>query len=395
MSRQPLTSLCTINPESLGPGTPLDFAFDYVDISAVAHGRINWTDVRRVRYADAPSRARRRVHPGDVLLCTVRPGLKAHTQVSAGRTQATVASTGFAVLRPERATDTAYVFHQLFSDDVSAQLRAMETGSNYPAVNERDVARLSFYCPDEGTRGRIAAVLDTVDAAIAKTEAAIAKLKCVRAGLLHDLLTRGLDENGQLRPPHCQAPHLYQNSPLGQVPREWHISTVGGEFPLQRGFDITVSQQRDGDVPVVSSSGINSYHDTAMVRGPGVVTGRKGKLGDTYFIEGDFWPHDTSLWVTDFFGNSERFCALLLKHMRLERLDAATSVPTLNRNNVHPLTIALPRRSEQDRIVRRVSLFDDGVSSEMRLVAKMQEIKSGLTSDLLTGRVRVPEGVFA
>ena len=125
-----------------------------------------------------------------------------------------------------------------------------------------------------------------------------------------------------------------------------------------------------------------------------VAVSRKGKLGDTYFIEGDFWPHDTSLWVTDFSGNSERFCALLLKHMRLERLDAATSVPTLNRNNVYPLTIALPRRSEQDRIVRRVSLFDDDVNSEMWLVAKMQKIKTGLTSDLLTGRVRVPEGVF-
>lgn len=294
---------------------------------------------------------------------------------------------------PRDGNDVRFLHHLL--DRLIEPLASQTHGTTMKHVTRGDMLPFPVTIPAPSEQRRIAAVLDTVDAAIAKTEAVIAKLKCVRAGLLHDLLTRGLDAGGQLRPPYDQAPQLYNDSPLGQVPREWHISTVGGEFPLQRGFDITVSQQRDGDVPVVSSSGINSYHDTAMVRGPGVVTGRKGKLGDTYFIEGDFWPHDTSLWVTDFFGNSERFCALLLKHMRLERLDAATSVPTLNRNNVHPLTIALPRRSEQDRIVRRVSLFDDGVSSEMRLVTKMQEIKSGLTSDLLTGRVRVPEGVFA
>ena len=74
--------------------------------------------------------------------------------------------------------------------------------------------------PDEQTR--IAAVLDTVDEAIAKTEAVIAKLKQVRAGLFHDLLTRGLDEHGQLRDPVAHPEH-FQDSPLGRIPKEWEV----------------------------------------------------------------------------------------------------------------------------------------------------------------------------
>ena len=77
----------------------------------------------------------------------------------------------------------------------------MEMGSNYPAVNERDVRRVAVYAPAKDERRSIAAVLDTVDEAITATEAVIEKLKQARAGLLHDLLTRGLDEHGQLRDP--------------------------------------------------------------------------------------------------------------------------------------------------------------------------------------------------
>ena len=88
-----------------------------------------------------------------------------------------------------------------------------------------DCRRLHL-CAPESTRiaQRIAAVLDTVDEAIAKTEAVIAKLKQVRAGLLHDLLTRGLDEHGQLRDPIAH-PEQFKDSPLGRIPREWEAKT--------------------------------------------------------------------------------------------------------------------------------------------------------------------------
>ena len=88
-------------------------------------------------------------------------------------------------------------------------------------------------------------------------------------------------------------------------------TTIGEQVTLQRGFDITKKQQRFGNVPVVSSGGISSFHDEAMVKGPGVVLGRKGSLGTVFYINEDFWPHDTSLWVKDFKNNNSRFVYLV------------------------------------------------------------------------------------
>lgn len=94
----------------------------------------------------------------------------------------------------------------------------------------------------------------------------------------------------------------------------WRKTTIGTEVTLQRGFDITRNQQKIGNVPVVSSSGINSYHDTALVKAPGVIIGRKGSLGTVFYIEQNYWPHDTTLWVKDFYGNYPKFVYYFLKH---------------------------------------------------------------------------------
>ena len=196
-----LESLCSVNPETLGANTAPDFEFRYLDISSVTEGKIDWKATQVMRLFESPSRARRVVRRGDVLLCTVRPGLQSHAIIHDEQAPPVVCSTGFAVLRPKEDTDSSYIFHSLFGEPVAAQLRGLETGSNYPAVNENDVRGLRVPTPSPPEMRRIGAVLDSVDETVARTEAVIAKLKQVRAGLLHDLLTCGLDENGQLRDP--------------------------------------------------------------------------------------------------------------------------------------------------------------------------------------------------
>jgi len=84
---------------------------------------------------------------------------------------------------------------------------------------------------------------------------------------------------------------------------EWVETTIGEQVTLQRGIDITKAAQRAGNVPVISSGGVSSYHDTSAACGPGVVLGRKGVVGSVYYVSSDYWPHDTTLWVKDFHGN--------------------------------------------------------------------------------------------
>ncbi len=96
---------------------------------------------------------------------------------------------------------------------------------------------------------------------------------------------------------------------------EWQDCTLGDICTLQRGFDITKNDQDSGPYPVVSSSGIKSFHREWKVKSPGVVIGRKGTLGTVFYLDMDFWPHDTSLWVKDFKGNHPRFIYYFLKNL--------------------------------------------------------------------------------
>ncbi len=183
----------------------------------------------------------------------------------------------------------------------------------------------------------------------------------------------------------------YKETEAGLIPQDWIAADISTVCTLQRGFDITEATRVEGTVPVYSSSGLSYFHNRAMVQPPGVVTGRKGMLGRVFFITDPFWPHDTTLWVKDFRGNDPAFVALVLQNFHLERLDAATSVPTLNRNNLIGHFVALPpTKTEQEEIVRALSDTDALIGALERLLAKKRDLKRGAMQELLTGKRRLP-----
>lgn len=159
---------------------------------------------------------------------------------------------------------------------------------------------------------------------------------------------------------------------------EWREVRLGDMLTLQRGFDITKKMQRPGGVPVVSSSGVGSYHDEARAGPPGVVIGRKGLLGSAFFLEQPFWPHDTTLWVKNFKGNDPYFCYLALKNLRLEDLDAGSSNPTLNRNHAHLLPVAIPGVRTQRRIARLLAAFDELIEINERRIELLEDLARSL-----------------
>lgn len=129
---------------------------------------------------------------------------------------------------------------------------------------------------------------------------------------------------------------------------------VGDLITLQRGFDITKKQQKEGPYPVVSSGGAKSTHNVSMAQGPGVVVGRKGSIGSVHFVETDYWPHDTTLWVKDFKGNNPRLVYYLLRGMNLSELDTGAANPSLNRNLVHPISVNWPSDADQKNVADRI-----------------------------------------
>ncbi len=162
--------------------------------------------------------------------------------------------------------------------------------------------------------------------------------------------------------------------------REWKDTTIGAEVLLQRGFDITRAAQRHGHVPVVSSGGVGSYHDTAAAKGPGVILGRKGVVGSVYFIKEDYWPHDTTLWVKDFKGNEPRFVYYFFRDRarELASMDVGSANPTLNRNHVHPTAVRWPPVCEQQAIAQILGTLDDRIELNCRMNKTLEALVRAL-----------------
>jgi type I restriction enzyme, S subunit len=153
----------------------------------------------------------------------------------------------------------------------------------------------------------------------------------------------------------------------------WKSGTLQDLVFFQRGFDITKAEQNSGDIPVISSSGVNSYHSEAKAVGPGVVIGRKGSLGTVHYTDGPYWPHDTTLWSKKLNGNHARFVYYFLHTLGLERYDVGNSNPTLNRNHIHGLGIEIPEYQLQERIASILSAYDGLIENNQRRIQLLEQ----------------------
>ena len=183
----------------------------------------------------------------------------------------------------------------------------------------------------------------------------------------------------------------YKQTEVGVIPEDWLVKPIGKVAPLQRGFDLPARNIRPGPFPIVYSNGIDGFHNVAMARGPGVVTGRSGTLGMIHYVKEDYWPHNTSLWVTRFNENVPKFIYYLYQAVRFQRFASGSGVPTLNRNDAHSHPIALPSNpAEQRAIAAALSDVDALLGGLDRLIAKKRDLKQAAMQQLLTGQTRLP-----
>jgi type I restriction enzyme S subunit len=127
----------------------------------------------------------------------------------------------------------------------------------------------------------------------------------------------------------------------------WSELTLGELIELKRGYDLPTPIRKAGDVPVVSSRGISGRHDVARAKAPGVVVGRTGTLGEVVYLERDFWPLNTTLYVRDFKGNDPRFVSYLLETLDYHALSDKAAVPGVSRAQLHSLPVQRPPLREQ------------------------------------------------
>ncbi len=183
-----------------------------------------------------------------------------------------------------------------------------------------------------------------------------------------------------------------QKKPVLRFPEfleKWASRKVENIAPLQRGFDLPTTQIKDGKYPVVYSNGILRHHNEFKIEGPGVITGRSGTIGEVTFVDESFWPHNTTLWVTDFFGNDPKYIYYFYNQIRFERYNSGSTVPTLNRNDVHRSKAFISQSlEEQQKIAAFLSSVDTKIEQLSKKKSLLEQYKKGMMQKLFSQEIR-------
>ena len=236
-----------------------------------------------------------------------------------------------------------------------------------PSYNASDVEDMTVSLPDHMDEQRqIGRYLARLDSLITLHQRKYDKLCVLKKSMLDKMFPKGGS--------------LYPEIRFSGFIDPWEQRKLGEVAPLQRGFDLPVSQMISGPYPVVMSNGVGGWHSKYAVKGPGVVTGRSGTIGGLQYIEGDFWPHNTSLWVTSFNSNEPKFIYWLYSSLNLERFGSGSGVPTLNRNDVHDQLIGVPCNIAEQR---RIGAFFDRLDSLITLHQRKLELLRNIKKSML------------
>lgn len=177
----------------------------------------------------------------------------------------------------------------------------------------------------------------------------------------------------------------------GKLPVGWRWVRFDQIALLQRGYDLREQDCIPGTYPVVTSSGVVGIHCEFRAKGPGVVTGRSGSVGRVHYVEEDFWPHNTALYVKDFMGNNPRYVFSLVRWVNVKKVSSGTGVPTLDRKEVHKLTVPLPPLPEQQRIAAiltaQMSAVDQAREAAAAELASINALPAALLRRAFSGEL--------
>lgn len=320
-----------------------------------------------------------------------------------------VAST-MAKISPSKVFSEAYFFH--VAKHAEIYLKSQTNGTGIPHVDRELLEAIRAFCPDHKEQRAIASILDTLDTAIHETDAIIAKLKAVKQGLLHDLLTRGIDANGELRPSQADAPQLYKESQLGWIPKEWDVQRL--DVVAARGSGHTpskgVSSYWNGGVKWVSLadshrldqiyidktdkeiSELGIANSSAVLHPKGtVILSRDAGIGKSAVLGCDMAvsQHFMAWRCGEKLNNLFLYFYLQWEKPKFEAIAMGSTIKTIGLPFFKNYEIALPLRGEQDKAAAILMEAEQDLSAHSIELGKLRQQKSALMDDLLTGRVRV------
>lgn len=314
--------------------------------------------------------------------------------------------TTYAVV-PKAGIDAKWLYYNLDMYD----LTKLNEATGVPSISRDWLYRIEFDDPGCEQQKKIAEILSTLDEAIEQTEALIAKMQQVKAGLMHDLFTRGVTPDGRLRPTRKQAPELYKDSPLGWIPKEWEVKPLDNHvriidckhytpefrtegYPFIRPRNVKVDGLDLEGVDYVSSEDFQLLTDVYRPRRGDIVFSRNASFGVPCFVDTDvLFAIGQDVVIMTEKASETRFVFYALTtsitSAQIAKVSAGSTFGRINLGEIRKLLIPQPGNKEQQRICDRLVAYDVRVKELKAEVCKLRQQKQGLMHDLMTGKVRV------
>jgi len=351
----------------LEQGTPVVMPKNIVD------GKISIGDIARIGEDDTRRLSQHKLRAGDIVYG--RRGDIGRRGLITKEEDGWICGTGcLRISLGCKVLDPTFLYYYLGHPEVIAWVANQAIGATLPNLNTSIIRDIQVRYPPLPTQHKIASILSAYDDLIENNTRRIAILEEMAQSIYQEWFVRfrypGHEKNGMVE------------SVLGMIPEGWSVEKLGSVLTLQRGFDLPTTQREPGNIPVYASTGPVGTHDQAKVKGPGILTGRSGSLGTVTYVEEDFWPLNTTLWVKNFYSVTPLYTFYLLRSIDLAVLNSGVAVPTLDRNSVHKLLIILPPYN-------LIKQFDSYVSTIFDLKIKLGKKNANLrrTRDLLLPRL--------
>jgi type I restriction enzyme S subunit len=308
-------------------------------------------------------------------------------------------------VKAKTGVDIKWLFYNLKNID----LTKLNEATGVPSVNTQSLYRLTFKSFPLPQQRKIAQILSTCDAVIDKTEAAIAKYQAMKQGLMHDLFTRGIDvATGKLRPRYEEAKHLYKESELGWIPKEWDCVEFGKISVVNQGLQIAISERykESGDnrylyITIQYLNDIHNEGNTFYIQNPSesVICGKEDVLmvrtGNTGMIvtDTDGVFHNNFFKINYAKDVLKKYLVYYLNRFEIQTMimnyAGTTTIPDLKHGEFYKIPFLKPTEKEQELIYSSLESLDKKIQTEQSALSKYQQLKTGLMQDLLSDKVEV------
>ena len=351
-------------------GTPIIMPKDIVGGAIVHSGllKVSGEHVKRL--------SRHQVYEGNLMVAR-KGDVRKCAYITANENGWMTGSDCLKVVLDESKCYPKFIYYQLRSEHIGRWLEKVSIGATMPSLNTGLLSGIEMVLPPIEIQKQIAGILSVYDDLIKNNQKQIKLLEEAARRLYKEWFV-------DLRFPGHENTKIVDG-----VPEGWSRTNINEILTFHRGYDLTKNEMKAGRYPVVGSTTVIGYHNEFKIKGPGIVTGRSGSLGKYQFIWDNFWPHNTSLYISDYKDHNIFFVYSLLQTVDFASLNNGGAIPTLNRNVLSNIEVIEPTDELQEMFAKIAEPQYQKIKNLEKQNNQLKMARDALLPKLMSGEVEV------